>query len=262
MKRSVCALLAVVLLFSLLPLSAMAADAVNTSDPAAALDEFLALDCWETDEEEGSERKGETIYPEEFAGMYVDETGALVVCLTKDTPEIEDTYRALLPHIDGLVFQTVSIDYNTLQHYMLVIAQRHVSSNLLVVNMYKIKDYGINFEENRIDIRLYSDQEAETVDYLHSIFGDGIFLYFTDTTGELDKYDETGVPTVEAAEDSEEETVSFSEEVSQKAEESGFSAGSILLPVAAIAVILAALFVFSKVRSRKTNFDDEDYIDK
>ncbi len=260
------------LILSLLP-SALAADrTVTAADPNAALDEFLNLPDWPTVEDESNERKGETIYPEEFAGMYAAEDGSLVVCVTSDTPEIEAYYRQMLPNISDITFRTVSIDYNTLQHFMLVIEQRHVSSNLLVVNMYKIKDYFIDFKNNCIDIKLYTDLEYETIEYLHGIFGDAIYIRFCDTTGQIDLYDEdtvrarqTEAEQTQAAETAESsDDSSFAQAISEKAEETGFSVRTVVIPVAIVVVILLVFFGWSKLRSRKTNLhdDDEDYIDK
>ena len=268
MKRFFSILMMLALLAGCLCPAVFADTAVQTSDPAQALDEFLNLPVWHVDEEEGSETKGETIYPEEFAGMYVDEDGVLTVCVTDDSPEIQDYYRGILPLIPELRFQKVDINYNTLQHYMLVIEQRHVSSNLLVVTMYKIKEFHINYPENRIDIKMYSDLEYDSVNYLHDIFGDGIYIYFTDTTGEVDKYDEAYVVEQFSAQAEEEAAQAeagedtFSAELNQKAEESGFNAKNVLLPVAVVVVAIALVFAFSKLRSRKTDFSDDDYIDK
>lgn len=275
MKRFFSLFLIVTLLASALSVLAFAEDrTVTTADPNAALDEFLNLPDWPIDENEESERKEETIYPEEFAGMYAAEDGSLVVCVTEDTPEIEEYYRAMLPNIGNISFRTVQFDYNTLQHFMLVIEQRHVSSNLLVVNMYKIKDYYINYQENRIDIRMYTDLEYDTIEYLHGIFGDAIYISFCDTTGEVDWYDEDYVRERQAGLDAEtaaaeaeaaaQPEVTFADEVSQKAEETGFSVRTVVIPVVIVAVVVLVFFGYSKLRSRKTNFseDEEDYIDK
>lgn len=268
MKRLFSFLLILTLLVSCLSVAALADSTVQTSDPNAALEEFLALPDWPVDEDETSERKGETIYPEEFAGMYVAEDGSLVVCLTQDTPEIEQYYRDKLPNIQNITFQTVKYDYNTLQHFMLVIAQRHVSSNLLVVNMYKIKDYHINFELNRIDIRMYSDQEYNSILYLDGIFGDAIFINFCDTTGEIDWYDQEYVKERQVQLDAEAaeaaanaETTTLADEISAQAEETGFSFTTVAVPILIVVAVIVIFFVISKLRSRKTEFD-EDYIDK
>ena len=268
MKRFLSFLLILTLLAACLSVAVLADATVQTSDPNAALEGFLALPDWPVDEDETSERKGETIYPDEFAGMYVAEDGTLVVCVTEDTPQIEQYYQDMLPNIPSLRFQTVKYDYNTLQHFMLVIEQRHVSSNLLVVNMYKIKDYHINYEFNRIDIKMYSDQEYNSVLYLDGIFGDAIFIYFCDTTGEIDWYDQEYVKQrqveldAQAEEDAANaETTTLADEISAQAEETGFNFQSVALPIILVVVIIVVFFVISKLRSRKTQFDD-DYIDK
>lgn len=248
------------LMLAMLVLAMPAFAAYDSPDAAQAqIDAYMS--SLPMDETDGSGQR--QIYPEAFAGMYVDGDNQIVVCLTEDTPENRQEYIDFFGSEDGLGFKTVDLPYSTLMQYYITIGARHVSTSQVVINLYKTKRYEINPEENRVDIWMYAEPDTleEILEYFGTLgFGDGIFIYFVDenNTEVISNQDEvmaekaereaSATPTPEPTPDP---------TLDEQLEESGINIKSIGIPVLVVAVIIGLFFVISKLRSRNVDLDKD-----
>lgn len=259
MKRLSIGIIMLVLTMLICPIAS--ATYASAGDAQAAIDAYYAtLPIDETDQ-----REIDLVYPEDFGGMYVDEDNYIVVCIAGNIESAKQFYIDAVAGGDADLLRFVSVEknYDLLDQYYVTIGARHVSTKLNIINMYKVKSFEINSRDNRVDIRLYAEeQQIDVLDHLHGIFGDGIYIYFTSEDGsevlenEDDVYartalEEQNAPPVEVAEES---------TVSEQVEEAGISVKNIVIPVVIVVLIIVAVFVIAKIRSRNTDLEDDEDI--
>ncbi len=255
MKRIICLLLVVLML----PVSAFAA--FDSADAAQTkIDEYMASLPMDEEDESGQAQ----VYPQAFGGMYVDGDNNIVVCLTEDTPENRQEYIDFFGSEDGLVWETVELPYSTLMQYYITIGARHVSTQYVVINLYKTKRYEINPSENRVDVYMYAEPDTleEILEYFGTLgFGDGVYIYFVDEEdtqvlkNQDDVYAEIAEREANATPEPEPEP---SATVAEELEESGLSFKQVGIPLIIVVVLVGAWFVISKLRSQKKDLSEID----
>lgn len=255
MKKVICLLLVLLML----PTAAFAA--FDSAEAAQAkIDEYMASLPMDEEDESGQLQ----IYPEAFAGMYVDANNNIVVCLTEDTPENRQEYIDFFGSEDGLVWELVDLPYSTLMQYYITIGARHVSTQYVVINLYKTKRYEINPAENRVDVYMYAEPDTleEILEYFGTLgFGDGVYIYFVDEedTEVLSNQDEVYAQIEERkANETPAPEPEPSPTVAEELEESGMSFKQVGIPLIIVVVLVGGWFVIGKLRSNKKDLSEID----
>jgi len=254
-KRVICLLLVLLMM----PVAAFAA--FDSAEAAQAkIDEYMASLPMDEEDESGQAQ----VYPEAFGGMYVDESNNIVVCLTEDTPENRQEYIDFFGSDDGLVWEVVELPYSTLMQYYITIGARHVSTQYVIINLYKTKRYEINPAENRVDVYMFAEPDTleEILEYFSTLgFGDGVYIYFVDEedTEVLKNQDQVYAEIEEKkANATPEPEPEPSATVAEELEESGFSFAKVVVPLIVVVVLVGGWFVIGKLRAGKKDLSEID----
>ena len=96
---------------------------------------------------------GLPIYPDEYAGTYLDETGNLIILLTTINDELKNKYELRCQTHEGILFRQVEYSLNELSEYVSYATD-------YIRNGVDVTRYGIHVSDNSFEILLSSDSPA------------------------------------------------------------------------------------------------------